>query len=208
MNISPLQKLLTASFLASRPAFARRATRRGKTWAFNSLSHALLRVVALLFNRRPSLNRYLKGADGWMDFKIGFRTREDGIRQTAVFSNGKMTVIRDVPEDVDVTLWFTDEAALLDMLRSTPNEVLGLILKNRMTLDGNLASLQLFNYLDSLLMGNTHLKKMAHAQAADVLERKKQYGFHNSEFAKHLASRANYHMPVPDPQKNPDPGVR
>ncbi|MEZ4549413.1 MAG: hypothetical protein R2874_02770 [Desulfobacterales bacterium] len=38
----------------------------------------------------------------------------------------------------------------------TPNELLGLILKNHMILDGNLACLQLFNYYVSLLMGGRH----------------------------------------------------
>ena len=64
-----------------------------------------------------------------------------------------MSVFRGIPEDVDVILWFSDEKAFLEMLQVTPNEVLGLILKNRMILDGNLAYLQLFNYYVSLLMG-------------------------------------------------------
>ena len=55
MKFTPLQKLLTASLVASGPTLARRMTGRSKTWAFNSLSHALLRLMALLFNRRPSL---------------------------------------------------------------------------------------------------------------------------------------------------------
>ncbi|PIP39170.1 MAG: formate acetyltransferase, partial [Desulfobacterales bacterium CG23_combo_of_CG06-09_8_20_14_all_51_8] len=207
MKPNSLSKLLTTSLVASRPDFTHRAMRRSKTWAYNSLSHALLQIMALLFNRRPSLNRYLKGADGWMNFKIGFRTRTDGICQTAVFSGGKMSVIRTIPENVDVTLWFSDEAALLDMLRSTPNEVLGLILKNRMTLDGNLACLQLFNYFVSLLMGKKHLKMMAKAHEADIVERKKNYGLHNPDFALNLSARAAYHMALPDPGHAPDPGV-
>ena len=112
-------------------------TERSRRVFYNSLSHGLLKLMALLFNRRPALNRYLKGLYGWTNFTVGFATVAGGVRQAARFYNGRMSVLGEIPEDADVVIRFADEAALMEMLRVTPNEVLNLILKNRMILDGN-----------------------------------------------------------------------
>ena len=97
---------------------------KGKNFFFNSASHLLLRTMAVLFNRRSSLNQYLKGIDGWIDFSIGFNTETEGVCQAAVFKNGKMSVLKHIPEDADAVLQFENETALVEMLRSTPNETL------------------------------------------------------------------------------------
>jgi len=179
---------------------------KGKSLVFNSLSHFLLQLMAVLFNRRAKFNQYLKGSDGWINFKIGFQTDTESIRQTAVFYNGRMTVIRKIAEDVDVILRFSDEKALIEMLQVTPNEVLGLILKNRMILDGNLAYLQLFNYYISLLMGSKHQKMLDKAHQSDISERKKNFDQCKPQLSQDLANRRNYRM-KPEVIQAKDEGV-
>lgn len=204
MNAKKIQQLFSSLLVTPRQSFFKT---KGKSLVFNSLSHILLQLMALLFNRRAKLNKYLKGVDGWINFKIGFQTDTESIRQAAVFFNGKMSVIRKIPQDVDVILRFSDEKALLEMLQVTPNEVLGLILKNRMILDGNLAYLQLFNYYVSLLMGSKHQKMTEKAHQADILERKKCYDQHNPQLSKELADRHHYRMKTPNSDQAKDPGV-
>ena len=204
MNTRNIQRLMSALLVTPGKIFNGQTIKnKGKSLVFNSLSHFLLQLMAVLFNRREKFNQYFKGSDGWINFKIGFQTDTESIRQTAVFFNGKMSVIRKIAEDVDVILHFSDEKALLEMLQVTPNEVLGLILKNRMILDGNLAYLQLFNYYVSLLMGNKHQKMMAKAHQSDISERKKHFNQCKPQLSKELANRHHYRMKC----EKKDPGV-
>jgi pyruvate formate-lyase/glycerol dehydratase family glycyl radical enzyme len=177
--------------------------RKGKNFLFNSASHLLLRTMAVLFNQRSSLNQYMKGADGWIDFTIGFKTETEGVCQAAVFKNGKMSVLKHIPEDADAVLQFENEAALVEMLRSTPNETLNLILKNRMILTGNLSCLQAFNYYVSLLMGKKHQKMLEKAHSADLSDRKRAFDQDNPALAEELLARRNYRMRT----EAVDPGV-
>ena len=204
MKTRNIQRLISALLVTPPKSFTRKSFKnKGKSLVFNSLSHILLQLMAVLFNRRAKFNAYLKGSDGWINFKIGFQTDTESIKQTAVFFNGRMSVIREIPKDVDVILWFSDEKALLEMLQVTPNEVLGLILKNRMILDGNLAYLQLFNYYVSLLMGNKHQKMLEKAHQSDISERKKHYDQCKPQLSEELAGRLHYHMKC----EKKDPGV-
>jgi pyruvate formate-lyase/glycerol dehydratase family glycyl radical enzyme len=199
MNAKQIHQLFSTLLVSPKPSFRN----RGKSIVFNSISHVLLKLMAIFFNRRAKLNQYLKGVDGWINFKVGFKTETDSLCQTAVFNNGKMSVIGEIPEDVDVVLRFIDEKALLEMLQVTPNEVLNLILQNRMILDGNLAYLQLFNYYISLLMGNKHQKMLEKANKADIAARKKMYDQGKPELSQELTARQQYRMKATEI----DPGV-
>jgi hypothetical protein len=208
MNTREIQKLMSALLVTPvKKGTGQRFKDKGKSLVFNSLSHFLLQLMAVFFNRRAKFNRFLKGSDGWINFKIGFQTDTESIRQTAIFYNGKMSVIRKIAPDVDVTLHFSDEKALLEMLQVTPNEVLGLILKNRMLLDGNLAYLQLFNYYVSLLMGGKHRKMTIKAHTADISERKRRYDQCKPSLSRNLLQRAHYHMKAPPAVPAEDTGV-
>jgi len=177
---------------------------KGRRIFYNSLVHGLLKLMALFFNHRSVLNGYLKGADGWIHFTVGFVTESGGVCQAARFYSGRMSVLNKIPEDADVVIRFADEAALMEMLRVTPNEVLNLILKNRIILDGNLAYLQLFNYLVSLLMGRKHQKMLEKAHQQDTAYRKSTYDQKNKDLAQKLCSRHHYRMTG----NKADPGVK
>lgn len=114
----------------------------------------LLRTMALLFFVRPSLRALLRGRDGWLDFSVGFTTQAGTVAWTLSCGQGRLRVHRGLRSDVDVTLRFADDAALLAMLRSTPQELLDLILRNRLIADGSWSHLQLFNYLLSRVRGS------------------------------------------------------
>ncbi|MFZ2630841.1 MAG: pyruvate formate lyase family protein [Desulfosalsimonadaceae bacterium] len=84
------------------------------------------------------------------------------------------------------------------------NEALNLILKNRMTLTGNLSCLQLFNYLVSLLMGNTHRKMLEKALRKDTMARRKSFPANKPQLSAELENRRKYRMCA----STIDPGVR
>ncbi len=158
----------------------------------NTLTHCTLKLMALQFNLRPGLRKQMKGRDGWINFSVGFKSRT--IDQAIVFENGRVRVHGYIPEDVDVTLKFQEDAALKEMALNTPNEMLNLILKNRMVLDGNLACLQIFNFYISLLMGPVHKKMLARSRKRDVKARKNNFGNCQPGLSTILSDRKHYRM--------------
>lgn len=136
----------------------------------------LLRVFAASFNYRPSFRKYLRSSDGWINFTIGFRSMDGNIARALRFHNGRVRVLRGVPEDADVSLISVREKILHEMLRATQNELLNYILKNRMIINGNIAYLQLFNYYVSLLTGRTHLRMLKREQKREKEFIRLKYG--------------------------------
>ncbi len=158
----------------------------------NTLTHCTLGLMALQFNLWPGLRKYMKGQDGWINFSVGFKSRT--IDQAIVFENGRVRVHGYIPEDIDVTLKFQDDAALREMALNTPNEMLNLILKNRMILDGNLACLQIFNFYISLLMGPVHQKMLTLSHKRDVKARQTDFGSCPPGLSTILSDRKHYRM--------------
>ena len=142
----------------------------------NSITYILLRLMALLFNLRPSLRKYLAGTDGFINFAVGFATEDGGVNRAISFHGGRVRALRRIPADADVTLRFRNSRTLMDMLSTTPNEMLILILNNKMVLEGNIAYLQLFNFYISLLLWKTHRRMLASKHKKDIKERKRHYG--------------------------------
>jgi len=126
----------------------------------NLLAAVLLRAMAVSFNTRPSLRKYLRGRDGWINFSVGFRTESDSVSQTLQFKDGRLSVRAGVRSPT-TTLIFHDDDAVKEMLAATPNEVLLLLMRGRMRTSGNLTYLSLFNFYNSLLLRKRTAKALA-----------------------------------------------
>ncbi len=160
----------------------------------NTVTHIALRFMAAQFNLRPSLKKYMKCRDGWINFSVGIKSESGQVAQAIIFENGRVRVYNKIPSEADVTMIFLDENALKQMAFSTPNEILNLILKNRMIINGNISCLQLFNFYISLLMGKMHLKMLKRAYKNDVSERKQTFGGCAPGLSKILDDRKKYRM--------------
>jgi autonomous glycyl radical cofactor GrcA len=161
---------------------------------YNLLTGMLLRLMALQFNYRPSLKRYLKGTDGWINFAVGFKTEMGTVEKAIIFCDGRVSVSAHIPDDVDVVMRFVSDATLKEMLGIRPNEMLDLIMKNKMTLDGNMTYLQLFNFYVSLLLGKKHQKMLEKTYREDVQSRKREYSIDNQKLSKELEESKTYRM--------------
>ncbi len=127
---------------------------------YNTLTRGLLKTMALLYNRRPSLREYLRWDGGWLDLTVGLRTESGSVEQAIRFREGKATVLGAIPDDADSLLLFADEEALRLMITRPPSELFNLLMKNRVIPQGNLASLQLFNFLISVLLRKKHIRQL------------------------------------------------
>lgn len=126
----------------------------------NLTTHGLLQILALQFNTRKPLRSALMPRDP-LSLRVAITTQQGGTAQSIIFSQGRAHIESGVARNADVVLRFQDNKALKSLLSSTPNEMLTLLLENRMILDGNLAALQLFNFLTALLLNPLHTERNA-----------------------------------------------
>jgi len=104
--------------------------------AVNDLTYLMLRVTELLRMRDPSLNaRYL------------FRSTDDKITVSAVFKHDRLKVREEIISDPDLTVTFHNGKALMGYLLNPKPDILGSMLRQDVTLDGNLNYLFKFAYM-------------------------------------------------------------
>jgi len=172
--------------------------------ATNSLVHILLRLMALNLSLRPSLKKYLAGTQGWINFSVGFRTESKSVEQAIIFENGKIGVSGAIPPDVSVMLIFATDDDIRAMLKVPPNEVLNMLLRSRLRVEGNLAYVQLFNFYISLLMGGKHKKMMERDKEREAERRQREAPAVAPELRKEMSRRGESGIR----RARVDPGVR
>ncbi len=126
----------------------------------DTLANLFLKFVAFNFNNRPSLNKYLKSDDGWLNFTFGIKTENGSVEQALRFENGKVIVLKNIPERFDAQLIFKDESALKEAATQPPNKLMIALMENRMIPVGNLGYLQLINLYLSLLLKQIQIAKL------------------------------------------------
>ncbi|HZK43146.1 MAG TPA: pyruvate formate lyase family protein [Syntrophomonadaceae bacterium] len=173
--------------------------------SMNLLTSLTLKLMASQFNLRPSLKKYLKNTDGWINFSIGIKTENGTVEQAMLFNDGRLKVLPYVPEDADAVMRFANDDVLKEMVKITPNEILNLVMKNKMILEGNMAYLQAFNFYISLIMGKKHMKMLEKAKLQEENSRKEEYGSDDLEISKEVNERNNYRMKG---SAGEDPGVK
>ena len=125
----------------------------------NSLANAVLKAMGAMFSNVRSMQSYLKTVDGWINFSIGLTTEDGAVKQSITFQDGKAKVRASI-DNVDTLLTLQDTSVLAQLASLPPNEVLNLMLKNKMSSSGNMAYLEFFNLLLSVMMKNKQIKQM------------------------------------------------
>ncbi|MDP8223927.1 MAG: pyruvate formate lyase family protein [Candidatus Lernaella stagnicola] len=118
--------------------------------------YASLKMMALQFNTRRKLKSYLRSEAGWINFSVGLRSEDGSVQAGIVFRDGKVRALKDADPGVDTMMIFVRPEIMLEMLRLTPNEIVNLLLQNKIRVKGNFAYLNLFNFYISLVTGAIH----------------------------------------------------
>lgn len=134
-------------FLLLRVARTRRAGRR----FFHSLEsrfagellEELLRFMKLIFLTNGNFRRNIEGFEG----RYLFKDREGKIAVAAIFRKNRMRVRKKEIDDPHVTVIFRDGKALMNYLFSPKPDILGSLLRQDVTIDGNLNYLYKFAYM-------------------------------------------------------------
>ncbi len=140
----------------------------------NLITRAALGAVALAFNHGKRLRRHLKSPEGWIDFSVGIRTRTGTVAQTIIFRQGKVRVVRGIGGDADVVVNAADDAALKELATARPGEVLTMMLRNRLAIEGNAAYLQLFIHYLSILSVRRHKKMLGRLHREEAVQRERE----------------------------------
>lgn len=164
----------------------------------NTLANLFFKFFAINFNVRPSLNKYLKCDDGWLNFTFGIRTENFSVEQAIRFENGKIKVLKTIPGKLDSQLIFVDESAVKEAATQPPNKLMATLMQNRMVTLGNLGYLQLMNFYLSLLLKPIQIMKL-----------KKEAKTENRNYDTEKASRKSIDTKVLNQLKSNsvDPGV-
>jgi len=100
---------------------------------------------------------------------------------------------------------FTSDDVLKEIVKITPNEILNLVLKNKIILEGNMAYLQAFNFFISLIMGKKHQRMLDKATRQELKSKKEEFGVDNPELSEEIKNRYAYRMKA---SGNEDSGVK
>ena len=133
----------------------------------DKMANFFLKFFAFNFNNRPSLNKYLKCDDGWLNFTFGIRTESGSVEQAMRFENGKVIVLKNIPEKMDSQLIFVDENAVKEAATQPPNRLMLALMENRMVTRGNIGYLQLINFYLSLLLKHIQIAKLKNETKAE-----------------------------------------
>ncbi len=126
----------------------------------DTLTNLFLRFFALNFNVRPSLHKYMKSDDGWFNFTFGLKTENGSVEQAVSFTDGRVRVLKTIPERLDAQLIFVDENAVKEAAVESPNKLMIAMMENRIVTRGNLGYLQLINFYLSLLLKPLQIAKL------------------------------------------------
>ena len=126
----------------------------------NLMINMLLRVVATGFNLRPSLRKYLKIDDGWLNLAVGVKTESGSVECAIVFREGGASVLGSIPAKTDVTIIFRSDDAVKKLLEATPTDQIYMMLKSEMRVEGSMMSLNLFFFLLSLMMKKKQINQI------------------------------------------------
>ena len=127
--------------------------------AADRLANAVLHYFAFEFSNVKKNRRYLRTRDGWNNFSIGLTTEDGSVAQSIWFKDGRAKVKSSI-SGVDTLLTLQDTGVLAQLATLPPNEVLNLMLRNKMSSTGNMSNLEFFNLLISVLMKDKQIKQM------------------------------------------------
>ena len=134
--------------------------RKNGKGAANALTNLFLKFFAANFNLRPSLRRYLKSDEGWLNFSIGVKTESGSVEQALSFENGKVRVLKTIPGTLDAEIEFVDEKSLGEAATAAPNRLMIAMMENRIVTSGNLCYPLLINFYLSLLFKPLQIAKL------------------------------------------------
>ena len=103
----------------------------------------LLRLMSLVFMVNKKFRRNIEDFNG----RYLFMSKDKRITRAAIFQNGKMKVIKNETDRPNVTIIFRNGKILMNFLLSPKPDILGSMLRQDVSINGNLNYLYKFAYM-------------------------------------------------------------
>lgn len=103
----------------------------------------LLNGMSAVFLFDPNFRRNIEHFQG----RYQFKSKDGLITVAALFGNNRLKVREEEIPDPDITVYFKDGKALMAYLLTPKPDILGSILRQEVSLDGNLSYLYKFAYM-------------------------------------------------------------
>jgi formate C-acetyltransferase len=168
------------------------------------LVKTLLRTLALNFNLRPSLNRYLKSDQGWINFTVGIRTQSHSVEAAVCFHNGKARVLSALLSNCDVEMILRSDRMVRKLLGATPTEQIFMLMRSDLQSRGNVTYLNLFSFYLSLLLHKKQKKMMRKERQSVQKQNQRECPQANPRLSEALRQRAANRLRA----ASIDPGVK
>ena len=107
----------------------------------------LLGLMAVVFQVDPEFRKNIEGFDG----RYQFKSKDGRITVAALFQDNRLEVREEEIPNPDITVLFKDGRALMGYLLSPKPDILGSILHQEVTLEGNLNYLYKFAFMSKRL---------------------------------------------------------
>jgi formate C-acetyltransferase len=150
--------------------------------ATNIIIISFLKFIAFNFNKRKSLNRYLKTKDGWLNFSIGLKTEDNSLQYGISFFEGKVTVTRAIAHDAKAVMIFKNDEAARRLLLGTPTDIIYMLLKSDVRIDGSVSYANIFSFFISLLFHGIQKRAMKAERNKDDKTVKRQQPKQDKQF--------------------------
>lgn len=111
----------------------------------------LLSLMSAVFLLDPDFRKNIEGFNG----RYQFKSRDGCITVAAIFENNRLKVREQGIKNPNITVYFKDGRALMGYLLTPKPDILGSILRQEVSLDGN------FNYLCKFAFMAKRLQLMA-----------------------------------------------
>lgn len=162
---------------------------RFSTVSTSLIVYSFLKFIAFSFNTRKSLNRYLKTKEDFLNFTIGLRTEDNGFVYSIEFLNGRVTVFRAIAQNAEAVLIFKNDEAARKLLLGTPTDIIYMLLKSDVRIEGSITYSNIFSFFISLLFNNVQKRAMKKEQRADEKKVKKEQPKPKKELSDEIAKR-------------------
>jgi hypothetical protein len=103
----------------------------------------LLNLMSLVFLFDHKFRQNIEGFSG----RYHFVNKQWGSSTGAIFENNRLEVSNKVPANPDITITFKDGQAIMDYLLTPKPDILGSMLRQEVSLNGNLNYLYKFAYM-------------------------------------------------------------
>ncbi|HQQ50636.1 MAG TPA: pyruvate formate lyase family protein [Spirochaetota bacterium] len=157
--------------------------------ATNIIIISFLKFIAFNFNKRKSLNRYLKTKDGWLNFSIGLKTEDNSLQYGISFFEGKVTVIRAIAHDAKAVMIFKNDEAARRLLLGTPTDIIYMLLKSDVRIDGSVSYANIFSFFISLLFHGIQKRAMKAERNKDDKTVKRQQPKQDKQLSDEIRKR-------------------